>query len=194
MRALLICVLAIFSGCSAYARNFEPRPAYPSHSQQQRNKAAERRAAQESENERIRQANALVESENAKVESEVAANAKSRGFIGVDFKHGLIGVIGGIARGELSVQDAGFMLIYLADADDDWQAFQVIGQNDVLFRSEYSPTVVWLRNYKKDGGRMTWLEGAKLRSMEQGYVIIKGTKTYGTIIGTRQAIVIEADF
>jgi hypothetical protein len=195
VRALAVCL--VLGGCGEMI--YSTRRDRMIQEQQEKNY---RRAAYEEEmarrrearNAAVREENAKIEAENAKKEAEVIASAKKSGFAGVDFKHGLIGTIGGIAQGKLPIDAARRLLVWLHDNDDDWRAFQVVSQNAVLFEHPSTETIVWLQNYKKDRGNTTWLEGAKLRGHDFAYVIIKGVKTYGSLLGSRQAIVIEADF
>lgn len=133
-----------------------------------------------------------IRAENTKIRDEVAQTLKKVG-LNVVFDRGLGMTIVEIRSGEKRLNDLKKTAIELY-GDNNFVVFQVVNQNNVLFKDGSTDALVWLKDYARAGGKVTWLEGARLTAMEAGYVVIRGTKEYRTLLGTKQAVVIEAVF
>lgn len=140
---------------------------------------------------------ALKAAEEARAERErtmeqVRQEAKKLGLT-VDFDTGLSMTISAMRSGEKKMPDVKKTAIHL-NGDTGIVVMQVIDQNNVLFRDHSTDAIVWLKNYAKSGGEVTWIEGASLTILDMRYVAVRGTKEYKTVLGSKQAIVIEAVF
>lgn len=152
---------------------------------------ARRQAGEQYEDKRATKERAAAE-EEAKVRARVRKTAQTAGYT-VDFETGLTMTIVGVRRGEKRLNDLRSIAISLV-GDSGFVALQVIDQNNVLFKDSSTDALVWLHDYGRRGGEVTWLVGAELTSMEWGYIAIRGTKEYRTAFGTAQAVVIEPVF
>lgn len=157
------------------------------------NDMRERAMAKQAMKDELRAAKERVANEESeKNRADVLKRAASEGYA-VDFDTGLTMTIVHVRRGEKKLKDLSKTAISLV-GDSGFVAVQVVDQDNVLFRNASSDAIVWLKDYKRAGGDVTWLEGAELTSMEWGYVAIRGTKEYRTAFGSKQAVIIEPVF
>lgn len=125
--------------------------------------------------------------ENEKIRAEVRADAKKLGF-DVDFDRDLDVVLRMLRDGRTTIGQWKQTLVMTGGS---FVAFQVIDQDNVLMRDTASDVLIWLKGYRAGGGELTILEGTALDALECAYFAVRGVKTYSTVIGTRQAVVVE---
>ena len=127
-------------------------------------------------------------------QAEIVAKAKKHGCKGVVFGHSLMELAESLKRGIDTIDQAKRIAIETGgddgmgeSLDDKIRAFQVIDEHTALYTS-YEGTVFLLQHSKKP-----IMEHSPL-PVVANYVVVVGTRVYKTLIGSRQAIVIEPAF
>ncbi len=119
---------------------------------------------------------------------EINEKAKKHGYKGVMFDFGLTRAIKDLVKyADVPIKKMKRLAIELDDElDPKFKALQVLGPNKSIYTSPEVEQVVMLKNL----GRVV-LEGSSLTTIKGEFVVIKGLTSYQTILGKRQAIVIE---
>jgi hypothetical protein len=127
-------------------------------------------------------------------QAEIVAKAKKHGCKAVVFGHGLMQLAENLKRGIDTIDQIKKIAIETGgedgmgeSLDDKIRAFQVIDEHTALY-SSYEGTVFLLQHSKKP-----IMEHSPLPVVAD-YVVVVGTRVYKTIMGSRQAIVIEPAF
>ena len=127
-------------------------------------------------------------------QAEIVAKAKKNGCKGVVFGHSLMQLAENLKRGIDTIDKLKKIAIETGgedgmgeSLDDKIRAFQVIDEHTALY-SSYEGTVFLLQRSKK-----SIMEHSPLPVVAD-YVVIVGTRVYRTIMGSRQAIMIEPAF
>jgi hypothetical protein len=132
-------------------------------------------------------ANQKATREREEWKNKIISTATENGYSKVLFDVGLTQTIWSLVDGQLQMNELEKVVIELDDfRDENFTALQVIGKNTAIYTTDLSDHVVMLKNY----GELV-LEGASLKALVNHYVVIKGVTTYETLLGTRQAFVIE---
>jgi hypothetical protein len=136
---------------------------------------------------RLGQRKAAAEAEHAGWRAEVSALATKHGYDGVIFDRSLTEVIQALLSGELKLTDTrGWVIEIDRGEDSGFTALQILGQGSALYTSDATDAVLILREY---GDQL--LEHSPLTAIENHYVTIKGVTRYSTLLGPRQAFLIE---
>lgn len=119
--------------------------------------------------------------------SGLLAEAAKAGHRGVVFDQSVTDVLEAIVAGDLTVEEMKDTVLEV-DAVEDYHfvALQALGEGSAIFAGRYDLPVIMLRKYGT-----TVVEGSALPTMRNRCVVLVGLTTYRTIVGTRQAFVIE---
>ncbi|MEZ4255209.1 MAG: hypothetical protein R3A78_05755 [Polyangiales bacterium] len=114
--------------------------------------------------------------------------ARQHGYKYVLFDSSLSAVLERLIAGAESLEDTIGVVIKLDDVrDPEFKALQVLNRKQATYTSRGLAQVLLLQNYAGP----TILEGSPLTAIANRYIVIVGTTTYRTAVGSRQAIVIE---
>ena len=102
------------------------------------------------------------------------------------FDESLRATIDGLIAGSITLADVKNVVIETGSDDDDFVAIQAVGKDAALFSDGRTGPVVLLKNYGEP-----IIEGARINRLRNGYFVIEGITSYNTLLGSRQAVVIE---
>jgi hypothetical protein len=123
---------------------------------------------------------------------------RAKGFEAMNDSGGLLQTVSDIRDGKMTMSFAKKHLTELRttypEFDNTIEVLQVISPNLFLLKHAYedaADVVFLLKGYAKNGGRNEPVEGMSITALGFEYYAIRGTQNYKTVLGTKQAIVIE---
>lgn len=121
-----------------------------------------------------------------KHKAEVLALAAEAHRDRVVFDQSLRSAIDSLIDGAITLADLKNVVIESGTEDEDFVAIQAIGKDSALFSDGEAGPVVLIKNYGEP-----IIEGAGITHLRNRYFVIDGITSYRTLLGRRQAIVVE---